>query len=101
MGGRKVTHLRFPLTTFNVMTLRILFFSLLQDLAGAGEIEETLPDDRDWTLGDLIERLQDRIPGLRNWDGRLLLAVNQTWADRGTALQDGDEVAIMPPVQGG
>lgn len=30
-----------------------------------------------------------------------LLAVNQAFADRATPLQDGDEVALMPPVSGG
>jgi molybdopterin converting factor small subunit len=30
-----------------------------------------------------------------------LLAVNQSFADGGTALRDGDEVALMPPVSGG
>jgi molybdopterin converting factor small subunit len=83
------------------MKVRVLFFSVLQDLAGAGEVEEVLADDRDWTLGDVIVRLRERIPGLREWDGRLLLAVNQHWADRNTPLHEGDEVAIMPPVQGG
>lgn len=30
-----------------------------------------------------------------------LLAVNQAFAPRETALSDGDEVALMPPVSGG
>lgn len=30
-----------------------------------------------------------------------LLAVNQAFADRATALKEGDEVALMPPVSGG
>ena len=52
-------------------------------------------------MGQLIERLQDLMPGLKDWDGRLLFAVNQAWSGRETILRDGDEVAIMPPVQGG
>lgn len=30
-----------------------------------------------------------------------LLAVNQSFVDRGAPLSDGDEVALMPPVSGG
>ena len=30
-----------------------------------------------------------------------LIAVNQAIADRGAALKDGDEVALLPPVSGG
>lgn len=83
------------------MTVTVLYFSRLQDLVGVAEAEETLSDDRQWTLGDLLEILYLRTPALREWDGSLLLAINQTWADRGRALAPGDEVAIMPPVQGG
>ncbi len=30
-----------------------------------------------------------------------LLAVNQSFADREARLQDGDEIALLPPVSGG
>lgn len=83
------------------MTVTVLFFSSLQDLVGASEIEETLAEDREWTLDALLETLYERHPNLRDWDGRLLLAVNQQWAERDQALIAGDEIAIMPPVQGG
>lgn len=83
------------------MTVTVLYFSRLRDLVGVAESEETLAADRDWTLGDLLETLYARTPALREWDGRLLLAINQTWADRRQGLKAGDEVAIMPPVQGG
>ena len=35
------------------------------------------------------------------WDERLLLAVNAEFANRDSVLREGDEVALMPPVQGG
>ena len=65
------------------MTVRLLFFSSLQDLVGAPEIERTLSPDREWTLGALLELLYEEFPTLRDWDGRLLLAIDQVWADRG------------------
>ena len=83
------------------MTVKVLYFSSLQDLVGASEIEETLAEGRAWTLADLLETLFERHPKLRDWDGRLLLAINQEWAERDQPLAPGDEVAIMPPVQGG
>ena len=83
------------------MTVRVLFFSVLQDLTGLAEAVETLADGRDWTVGDLLGLIEERTPALRDWEGRRLLAVNQIWADRDRLLRDGDEVAIMPPVQGG
>ena len=37
------------------MKVSILFFSILQDLVGAGEIEQALSVDREWTVSDLLE----------------------------------------------
>lgn len=83
------------------MTVRLLFFSSLQDLVGASELERTLSADREWTLGALLESLYEEFPALRDWDGNLLLAIDQAWAERDQAITDQAEIAIMPPVQGG
>ncbi len=48
------------------------------------------------TLGDLLAD-----PRFQALPKDALLAVNQSFADRTTPLQDGDEVALMPPVSGG
>jgi molybdopterin converting factor small subunit len=48
------------------------------------------------TLGDLLAD-----PRFAALPKDALLAVNQSFADRGTPLKDGDEVALMPPVSGG
>jgi molybdopterin converting factor subunit 1 len=84
------------------MTVRLLFFSQLRDLCGADELAfELEPADGETVVGDLLEKLYTDYEGMREWDGRLLVAVNQEYADRRTALSEGDEVAVMPPVQGG
>jgi molybdopterin converting factor small subunit len=48
------------------------------------------------TLGDLLAD-----PRFQALPKDALLAVNQSFADPGTPLKDGDEVAVMPPVSGG
>ncbi|MCB1063014.1 MAG: MoaD/ThiS family protein [Verrucomicrobiae bacterium] len=83
------------------MTVRVLYFSSLQDIVGQSEAEETLTDDREWTLGDFLDHLYARTPALREWDGSILLAIDQRWANREALLSEGAEIAIMPPVQGG
>ena len=82
------------------MNVRVLFFSQLRDLCGVDELACAL-DSGDAVVGDLLEKLYADHDGLREWDGRLLVAVNQEYADRGTELSEGDEIAVMPPVQGG
>ena len=81
------------------MKVRVLFFSILQDLTGEKETVMDLPDDA--TMTGLLDRLFERWPKLREWDQSLLLAVDQTYVKRHAPLHDGAEIALMPPVQGG
>ena len=82
------------------MNLRVLFFSVLRDITGSGEIVIDLPDARA-SVADLLDHLYLRWPPLRDWDRSLLVAVDQVYAKRSEPLHDNAEVAIMPPVQGG
>lgn len=83
--------------------VNVLFFSVLRDLAGSDRI--TVPievsDDAAATMGDLLATLYRAHPALEKWDNSLLLAVNAEFATRDTLLNEGDEIALMPPVQGG
>ena len=83
-----------------MMTVRVLFFSLLRDVVGAEELEWELPDDG-MTVSALLGQLYEKWPGLQEWDSKILVALDLDYVDRGTELSDGQEVAIMPPVQGG
>ncbi len=81
------------------MNVRVLFFSVLQDITGLAEIDVEMEPGA--TLGELVQELQVRWPALTKWDKNLLLAVDQAYAKRETVLTENAEVAIMPPVQGG
>ena len=81
------------------MKVRVLFFSVLRDIAGADELEVSL--NADARVSDLLAELFTRWPKLKDWDASLLVAVDQTYAKRDSTLHEGAEVAVMPPVQGG
>ncbi len=83
------------------MKIRVLFFSVLQDIVGASELEEELPQGQNWKVSDLLEKLYSSYEGLRVWDGKILVALDMEYVDRDEKLSDGQELAIMPPVQGG
>jgi MoaE-MoaD fusion protein len=74
--------------------VRVRLFAGLRERAGVGMRELELGDAA--TLGDVWPALDlgDEPPGL-------LYAVNKRYADAATALADGDEVALIPPVSGG
>lgn len=81
------------------MKLRVLFFSVLRDITGTDEISVEVPAGA--TMAALLEQVEARWPKIRDWQGSLLLALNQTYVKRDALLHDGGEVALMPPVQGG
>ena len=55
----------------------------------------------EWRISDLLDRLYERHEGMREWDRQLLVAIDCAYAERDSLLRDGQEIAIMPPVQGG
>ncbi len=79
------------------ITVTTLFFSFAADRMNARQIQVPLAPGS--TLGQLIEeQFVARLgPESQNW----LFSVNQEWASRDLPLQDGDEVAVIPPVSGG
>jgi molybdopterin synthase sulfur carrier subunit len=84
------------------MQLRVLYFARLRDALGRNGEQLELPDAS--TVATLIESLSERGgPWSRELaSGRAVrVAVNQEVAPRSTALCDGDEVALFPPVTGG
>lgn len=80
------------------MRVSIRFFALFRERAGTSETSVELPEGA--TPVDLIARLQSIYPSLPASDS-VLIAVNSEYANRGTPLHDGDEVAFIPPVSGG
>ncbi len=53
------------------------------------------------TAADLLETLYSNTPALRDWDKSILVAAGLEFVGRDYALKPGDEISIMPPVQGG
>ena len=76
------------------MKVRVRLFAALRERAGSGELQVELPDGA--VVGDVWPALSldGEPPGL-------LFARNRAYAERGERLEEGDEVAVIPPVSGG
>jgi molybdopterin converting factor small subunit len=74
--------------------IQVLAFARYRDRLGFQRLDLPLPEPP--TLGALLGH-----PRLAELPPEALLAVNQAFADRACPLQEGDEVALMPPVSGG
>jgi molybdopterin converting factor small subunit len=81
------------------MTVRVQFFSHLKDVMKTPALE--LDIESGATVTDLLAQLFRRTPALRDWDGSLLIAAGVEFVGRDYVLQPSDDIAIMPPVQGG
>lgn len=80
------------------MTIKLLFFSLLQDVTQVAEREFVLQGD---TVADLLQQLYAEYPKLEDWKESLLISINCEYARHNDKIPEGAEVALMPPVQGG
>jgi molybdopterin converting factor small subunit len=81
------------------MKIHVQFYAQLRDLIGTGELDIDL--DEDATAHDLIEKIYAQQPALRPHDKSILIGAGVEFVDRNYKLKPEDEIAIMPPVQGG
>jgi molybdopterin converting factor subunit 1 len=81
------------------MRVTIRLFALLKDRAGTDHIELNLPEKS--TIAHAVEQVRNRIPALADHLNHIAFALNRSYTQSNTPLQDGDELALIPPVSGG
>jgi molybdopterin converting factor small subunit len=81
------------------MKVRVQFFSSLRDIVGAPDLHLDVADNT--RVAQVLAILFERHPQLRQWDASILIGAGVEFVDRDYEIQPGDDLAIMPPVQGG
>ena len=81
------------------MRIVVKYFSALRDITGRVQEEVDLVDGA--TLSQLLQWFFDTYPKAEAFKDELLVLVNGRTVDSSYVLQNGDEVALMPPVSGG
>ena len=81
------------------MKITIKLFARFREIAGAGQLTENIADGA--TIADLIQLLKEKFTHMPLVAPTTILSVNQEFATPDTVLEEGDEVAIFPPVSGG
>ena len=81
------------------MKVRVQFYAQLRDLAGAAELDVDLAEKS--TIGELLAEIYRQKPALRAQDKSTVAGVGVEFVERNYVIKPGDEIAIMPPVQGG
>ncbi len=79
--------------------MRVRLFAMQREIAGTREVELDLPPEA--SIEDAWTAMVNRFPRLAPGRAAVRFARNGTYTDADTALADGDEVAMIPPVSGG
>ncbi len=82
-----------------MIKVRAELYSRLKEIVDASVIELSVPENA--TIKNLFEQLKKSYPELRDFDKSVLFGIGVEFVDRNHVLNDGDTIAIMPPVQGG
>jgi molybdopterin synthase catalytic subunit len=83
----------------NSIRVDVKLFAVLRDRAGVAGLTLDLPAESTAAAAGRI--LADRFPGLRQHLPATAYAVNRSYAGPAHVLNDGDELALIPPVSGG
>ncbi len=81
------------------MEIHVQFFAQLRDLAKTPELDVDLAARS--TIADLLAKIYEEKPALRAHDKSILVGVGVDFVDRHYEIKPNDDIAIMPPVQGG
>jgi molybdopterin converting factor subunit 1 len=81
------------------MRVTVRLFARLRDLAGSGELVRDVPAPA--TVHSVWQSLVSEMPTLRDYERTMSVAVNADYSKMSAAVEEGDEVAFLPPVSGG
>jgi molybdopterin converting factor subunit 1 len=81
------------------MRVNIRLFARLRDLAGSGELIRDVPGPA--TVQTVWAALTSEMPELQVYERTMSVAVNADYSRMSAAVNEGDEVAFLPPVSGG
>lgn len=81
------------------MTTTVHLFAAARDIAGTESVQLELGTHA--TILELRTALSLAFPAMMELIARSAIAVNHDYAEDGTAISEGDELALIPPVSGG
>jgi len=79
--------------------INVLLFGALREVAGAGELNCDLAVPAD--VAGAWNEVKRRFPNLEKFERSALFAVNEEHSRHDQPLEDGDTLAVFPPVSGG
>ncbi|NIP33617.1 MAG: molybdopterin synthase sulfur carrier subunit [Thermoplasmata archaeon] len=81
------------------MEIRVRYFAVHKDETGVSEETVTVPEGT--TVEELVTMLIDLHPALEGLRKDTMVSVNRGVGSGDIVLEEGDDVALFPPIQGG
>ena len=81
------------------MRITVRLFAAHREAAGAGTYVTELPDGS--TVADAFARVCSEYPAIARGSRSVAFALNQAHVSGDVPIEDGDELALLPPVAGG
>jgi molybdopterin synthase sulfur carrier subunit len=79
--------------------VKVKLFAVYQEVFGTPELDLTLLPET--TVEQVLASLIAQQPKLAKWRDVTRFGINLQFVESATALQDGDEIVLIPPVSGG
>jgi len=83
-----------------VVEVTVLFFAKARELVGASSSTCRLPTSS-ISVEQLTTALLVNYPELARLGGAFVISLNEQYLEGSVSLQQGDELAIIPPISGG
>ena len=82
------------------MKVTLLFFAAARDAVGCSSLSVELPPGVT-SVAELLTWLGERYPSLEPYLSCLRIAQNERFVEDSQVIQEGDTLAVIPPVAGG
>lgn len=81
------------------MKIKIKFFASIREIVGKNEIEMEI--DRNSKVRDVYKKLKLNYPELKKIESTTIVVLNHNIANLKSNINEGDVLALFPPVSGG
>lgn len=85
--------------SLNLITVNVKLFAIYYEIYKQEEIILNVPDKSQ--VKDILNIIVEQQPALKSWKNITKLAVNLEFVSPTFEVQNGDEIALIPPVSGG
>ncbi|AFZ48562.1 thiamine S protein [Cyanobacterium stanieri PCC 7202] len=86
-------------SSYILMTVKVKLFAIYQEIYQTSELSLDIPENT--RVGDILQKMISEKSELQPWQSITRFAVNLQFVSPDYILEQGDEIAFIPPVSGG